>query len=54
MWRFAGKTVVHLSDNLSVDSWTFGWNVGSTQSYPQQLQYLLQREFPEANFEIFI
>ena len=35
------------------DSWTFGWNVGSTQSYPRQLQYLLQREFPEANFEIF-
>ena len=35
------------------DSWTFGWNVGSTQSYPQQLQDLLRREFPEANFEVF-
>lgn len=28
------------------DSWTFGWNVGSTQSYPRQLQDLLRREFP--------
>jgi lysophospholipase L1-like esterase len=35
------------------DSWTFGWNVGSTQSYPRQLQDLLRREFPEANFEVF-
>jgi lysophospholipase L1-like esterase len=35
------------------DSWTFGWNAGSTQSYPPQLQDLLQREFPEANFEVF-
>jgi lysophospholipase L1-like esterase len=35
------------------DSWTFGWNVGSTQSYPQQLQDLLRRDFPEANFEVF-
>ena len=35
------------------DSWTFGWNVGSTQSYPRQLQALLRREFPEANFEVF-
>jgi lysophospholipase L1-like esterase len=34
------------------DSWTFGWNVGPTQSYPQQLQDLLRREFPEANFEV--
>jgi lysophospholipase L1-like esterase len=34
------------------DSWTFGWNVGTTQSYPQQLQDLLRREFPEANFEV--
>src|SRR5262245_18344869 len=23
------------------DSWTFGWNVGSPQSYPQQLQDLI-------------
>jgi lysophospholipase L1-like esterase len=35
------------------DSWTFGWNAGSTQSYPPQLQDLLRREFPEANFEVF-
>jgi lysophospholipase L1-like esterase len=35
------------------DSWTFGWNVGSTQSYPQRLQDLFRREFPEANFEVF-
>jgi lysophospholipase L1-like esterase len=34
------------------DSWTFGWNVGTTQSYPRQLQDLLRREFPEANFEV--
>jgi lysophospholipase L1-like esterase len=34
------------------DSWTFGWNVGTTHSYPQQLQDLLRREFPEANFEV--
>jgi hypothetical protein len=35
------------------DSWTFCWNFGSTQSYPRQLQDLLRREFPEANFEVF-
>jgi lysophospholipase L1-like esterase len=35
------------------DSWTFGWNVGQEQAYPQQLKTLLKREFSEANFEVF-
>ena len=35
------------------DSWTFGWSVGSTQSYPQKLQDMLRREFPETSFEVF-
>jgi lysophospholipase L1-like esterase len=35
------------------DSWTFGWNVGQNQAYPQTLKALLGREFPEANFEVF-
>jgi lysophospholipase L1-like esterase len=35
------------------DSWTFGWNVGQYQAYPQVLKALVGREFSEANFEIF-
>jgi len=35
------------------DSWTFGWNVGQNQAYPQVLKALLGREFSEANFEVF-
>jgi lysophospholipase L1-like esterase len=35
------------------DSWTFGWNVGQHQAYPQQLSTLLRREFLGANFEVF-
>jgi lysophospholipase L1-like esterase len=35
------------------DSWTFGWNVGQHQAYPQVLKALVGREFSEANFEIF-
>ena len=35
------------------DSWTFGWNASSTQSYPPQLQDLLRWEFPGASFEVF-
>jgi lysophospholipase L1-like esterase len=35
------------------DSWTFGWNVGQNQAYPQTLKALLGREFSEANFEVF-
>ena len=34
------------------DSWTFGTNVGQRESYPQQLQALLRREFPETNVEV--
>jgi lysophospholipase L1-like esterase len=35
------------------DSWTFGWNVGQNQAYPQMLKALLGQEFSEANFEVF-
>jgi len=35
------------------DSWTFGWNVGQHQAYPQALKALLGREFSEGNFEVF-
>jgi len=35
------------------DSWTFGWNVGQDDAYPQVLKALLGQEFPEANFEVF-
>jgi lysophospholipase L1-like esterase len=35
------------------DSWTFGWNVGQNQAYPQTLKALLGQEFSEANFEVF-
>lgn len=34
------------------DSWTFGMNVGQEQTYPQRLQALLEREFPEAAVEV--
>ena len=35
------------------DSWTFGWNVGQNQAYPQMLKSLLSRDFSKANFEVF-
>lgn len=34
------------------DSWTFGANVGQDETYPHQLQEMLEREFPDARFEV--
>jgi lysophospholipase L1-like esterase len=34
------------------DSWTFGANVGTEQTYPRQLQRLLEQQFPGARFEV--
>src|SRR5687767_9859206 len=52
MWRCASKSH-RPSFGQSVWGMAFGWNAGSTQSYPAQLQDLLRREFLEANFELF-
>ena len=35
------------------DSWTFGANVGQESTYPEELQTLLRREYPQARFEVF-
>lgn len=34
------------------DSWTFGANVGQDDAYPQRLQALLRRAFPDADVEV--
>jgi lysophospholipase L1-like esterase len=34
------------------DSWTFGVNVDQDQAYPQQLEALLRREYPDRRFEV--
>jgi lysophospholipase L1-like esterase len=34
------------------DSWTFGANVDQAEAYPQQLEVMLEQEFPEGEFEV--